>query len=91
MNNFKLCLNGHYYRTELDHCPYCNNNQTATNKKDATVNVCRICGTIVPIGEKCPYCDVAWNWQYNDDIDSECAFLICDASFEIKELWNDAV
>lgn len=91
MNDFKLCLNGHYYRAELDHCPYCKNDRTTTKKKNTTVFVCPICGTTVPVGEKCPYCDVAWNWQYNDSIDSECASLICVASFEIREQWNDAV
>ena len=91
MNDFKLCLNGHYYIAELDHCPYCKNDRTTTKKKNTTVFVCPICGTTVPVGEKCPYCDVAWNWQYNDSIDSECASLICVASFEIREQWNDAV
>ena len=90
MNAFKLCPNGHYYTSELDYCPYCSSRHP-TIKKDKTAYVCPICGTTVPIDERCPYCDVAWNWQYNDVIDSECASLIYVASFEIKEQWNVAV
>ena len=91
MTQFKLCPNGHYYDETLKECPYCKRAEDQKLREVSnTIVCCPICGRFLEVGLKCPDCDVSCDWKYNENIDTECAYLLCNRA-QIKAMWTSAI